>query len=748
MIPLQYKEAYHFNEDLAVVKMGEKYGYINKISQIVIPFQYDYADTFSQGLAVVKMGEKYGYINKIGQIVIPFQYDMAFVFRDGLAMVKKAENFSYIDPTGREVFSYSYNPYNIYSGENFFYDGLMIVTKNGKYGYIDKTGQEVIPLQYGYAYDFHEGLALVVNQEQESCGFIDKTGRQIVPIQFDFSRFSYLSGEFSDGVAVVLKDGKWGLLKNPLTQPLPAPAPLFPELEAAVRMAGKLSGELTDGDWQKLTALNLSGRQLNSLNGLNKAQNLKEIDLSFAKVDDITALAELPALRTVILKNSSVPAGQLKNLKEKMPQTEFRVLTIAITDPNVKQWNTAVSGEELVSSAESIIADAGQQKLTAADKTFVITKQMAESGAQKAEAVKDQLNAKASLENKELNRSLETIVKVSLTPEKEQTSAAIRLSKDIPAIPSIDRMVIEALPEVTLELTAGDLQNLAAADMEIEITEAGTDTGRLSADKNSAFGGDSKKGKSYKLTLKKANTGAQITLALQADQDPYNTICRKDAAGKEEIIGGRYDGKTQKLNVKISDDGEYYVRRNEKNFSDIEALPQKEKESIKVLAAKGILQGNVSGQFSPDAPIQRSEILTILVRMSYAYDSSANSTFSDVAKGIWYYPYVSSGVKLGAVNGYPDNSFKPGNSVGAAELAKMNCMMLVYKKGYHFPREMQSYLAKLAQGSNVPEWAKAYIAMAERESLLLKTANGLYDGGQAITRRQAAEMLYRLYEKL
>ena len=134
--------------------------------------------------------------------------------------------------------------------------------------------------------------------------------------------------------------------------------------------------------------------------------------------------------------------------------------------------------------------------------------------------------------------------------------------------------------------------------------------------------------------------------------------------------------------------------------------------------------------------------------MSYAYDSSANSAFSDVTKGIWYYPYVSSGVKLGAVNGYPDNTFKPGNSVGAAELAKMNCMMLVYKKGYHFPKEMQSYLAKLAQGSNVPEWAKAYIAMAEREGLLLKTANGLYDGGQAITRRQAAEMLYRLYEKL
>ncbi len=741
VIPLEYDNAYSFHEGLAEVEKDGKWGYIDKRGKIVIPFEYGptepfaepFAEPFSEGLAGVRKDGKKGYIDKRGKVVIPFEYKWAYSFHEGLAEVVKDEKWGYIDKSGKVVIPLEYDE------ASSFQEDLAVVRKGEKWGYIDKSGKVVIPLEYDETYSFQEGLAAV--RKGEKWGYINKNGKVVIPLEYDWAY------SFHEGVAFVEKGDRLGILKNPLTQP--APAPLFPELEAAVRLAvGKLSGELTDGDWQKLTALNLSGRHLSSLSGLDKAKNLREIDLSFARVKDIMTLAQLSGLRTVILKNSNVPADQLKTLKEKMPQTEFRVLTIAITDPNVKQWNTAVSGEELVSSAESIIADAGQQKLTAADKTFVITKQMAESGAQKAEAVKEQLNAKASLENKELNRSLETIVKVSLTPEKEQTSAAIRLSKDIPAIPSIDRMVIEALPEVTLELTAGDLQNLAAADMEIEITEAGTDTGRLSADKNSAFGGDSKKGKSYKLTLKKANTGAQITLALQADQDPYNTICRKDAAGKEEIIGGRYDGKTQKLNVKISDDGEYYVRRNEKNFSDIEALPQKEKESIKVLAAKGILQGNVSGQFSPDAPIQRSEILTILVRMSYAYDSSANSTFSDVAKGIWYYPYISSGVKLGAVNGYPDNSFKPGNSVGAAELAKMNCMMLVYKKGYHFPREMQSYLAKLAQGSNVPEWAKAYIAMAEREGLLLKTANGLYDGGQAITRRQAAEMLYRLYEKL
>ena len=731
-----------FSEGLASVRKNGKYGYINKSGQVVIPFEYDWARPFNEGLAAVVKDGKGGYIDQSGQVVVPFEYDSATVFSEGLALVRKDRGWGYIDKNGRTVIPFEYNEHYL-AGD--FSEGLAMVGKDGKWGYIDKNGKAVTAFEYDWGGSFREGLAYVTKNGKS--GYIDRTSQVVVPLEYDEANL------FSEGVALVKKDGRLGILKNPLTQTaVPAVPvvvnPLSPELEAAVRLAvGKLSGELTGSDWQRLTALDLSGRHLSALSSLDQAKNLREIDLSFARVDDITALAQLPGLRTVILKNSHVPAEQLKVLKEKLTQTEFRVLTVSITDPNVKDWNTAESGDELVASAESMIAAAGRQELTAMDGRFVITKQLAESAAQKAETVKEQLNAKAVLDNKELNRSLETIVKISLTPEKEQAMTAVRVSKDIQTVSAIDRLVIEVQPEVTLELTAGDLQGLAAADLEIEVTEGKVSAGSRPVGSD-AFGGEGADGRSYQIKLKKVKASSQITLALKADQDPYNAIFRKDASGKEEIIGGRYDGKTKKLNAKIRDDGEYYVRRNEKNFADIEGLPQKEKEFIKILAAKGILQGSSAGQFSPNATIQRSEILTILVRMSYAYDNSAVSAFSDVARDAWYYPYVSSGVKLGAVSGYPDNTFKPANSVGAAELAKMNCMMLVYKKGYHFPKEAPTYLARLAPGSKVPNWAKAYVAMAEREGFLLRTGSGLYDGGQAITRRQAAEMLYRLYQKL
>ncbi|RRD95047.1 hypothetical protein EII17_04560 [Clostridiales bacterium COT073_COT-073] len=522
------------------------------------------------------------------------------------------------------------------------------------------------------------------------------------------------------------------------------PKPLSTALEAIVRQQiGKLSGDLTDTDWSKLTRLDLTSAYLQDLGGLEKARNLQELDLSFAQIDDIMTLALLPNLRVVILKNSKLPDDQLALLKRKLSGVKFRIMNISISDNQVRLWNTNQTGDTLTRAAEEIIENAGRQQLGSSNGLFVINKANAKNGAQKAEAVKDQLYAKATFEGKELNKELETIVKFSLAASA-QPLTKIRIDKGVSQLPEVDRLIIEVNPEVSLEMNSEQLQ--AAGDLEIEIEEVKAGA-RINLMAGEALGGNAKKSKTYKVKMKKGKKTSKVGLSMKTDDDPYNVICRKGANG-EEIIGGKYDKKTKKMSAKIGDDGEYYVRKNEKNFTDIEGLPTKQKEMIKILASKGILQGNSIGQFMPNQTITRSEILTVLVRLSYAYDNSAVSNFYDVAKNAWYYPYISSGAEIGVVNGYPDNSFKPNNVVGAAEMAKMNAMMLVYKKGYRFPKEVQKYLAKLAQNSNIPAWAVAYIAMGEREGFLLKAASGFYDGTQMMTRQQAAEMLYRLYEKL
>jgi len=53
VIAPQYEDAHSFSEDLAAVKKGGKWGYIDTDNKVVIPFQYDQAYDFSEGLAIV-----------------------------------------------------------------------------------------------------------------------------------------------------------------------------------------------------------------------------------------------------------------------------------------------------------------------------------------------------------------------------------------------------------------------------------------------------------------------------------------------------------------------------------------------------------------------------------------------------------------------------------------------------------------------------------------------------------------------
>jgi hypothetical protein len=63
---------------------------------------------------------------------------------------------------------------------------------NGKYGYIeDHSGKKIIPFKYDDAWPFSEGLAAV--KVDGKWGFIDKTGKEIIPCVYSetgsFSEF-------------------------------------------------------------------------------------------------------------------------------------------------------------------------------------------------------------------------------------------------------------------------------------------------------------------------------------------------------------------------------------------------------------------------------------------------------------------------------------------------------------------------------------------------------------------------------
>ena len=198
---------------------------INRL--IAIGFQFDSADNiFREGLARVTINNKKGYINKNGQQIIPCQFDNAYIFGEsGLAAVEKDGKWGYIDKNGKQIIPCRFD--KIYG----LSEGLAAVKKDGKWGYIDKNGKQVIPYEFDVCSHFREGLAAV--GKDGKYGFINNDGKQVISCQFEYNQFDDRDYEdlfgymfdpndhfniyFSEGLARVQKDGKFGYIFNPLS---------------------------------------------------------------------------------------------------------------------------------------------------------------------------------------------------------------------------------------------------------------------------------------------------------------------------------------------------------------------------------------------------------------------------------------------------------------------------------------------------------------------------------------------------
>ena len=108
----------------------DNYGFIDSLGKPVIECQYPLATDFKQGIALVKKGNKIGFINTKNETVIGFQYD---------------DYQNIVDVSKNQMSSTGYSESN---SRFIMEEGYIVLSKNGKWGYIDTKGNEVIPFEY------------------------------------------------------------------------------------------------------------------------------------------------------------------------------------------------------------------------------------------------------------------------------------------------------------------------------------------------------------------------------------------------------------------------------------------------------------------------------------------------------------------------------------------------------------------------------------------------------------------------
>jgi len=174
---------------MARVEVNGVYGFVDRSGRIAIKPRFIRAGDFSEGLALVQLPRgdcelcgKLVYINKSGHVVIHMKQFAG-------------ERFG---PSG----DFSEGLARIYSEE-----GQPAFPNNLPYGYIDQTGRVVIPRKFGYADEFHEGLALVAKDFlRTGWGYINRQGEYAIEPKFADA------GSFSEGLAPVKVLGRWGYI--------------------------------------------------------------------------------------------------------------------------------------------------------------------------------------------------------------------------------------------------------------------------------------------------------------------------------------------------------------------------------------------------------------------------------------------------------------------------------------------------------------------------------------------------------
>ena len=154
---------------MAVVSQGGLFGSADlEQGRLLLPPVYQDAGPFREGLAVVRLGDRFGLIDRDGVWRIDCgRYDYVGPLSGGRALVRRDGLYGFIDRHGREAIAVRY-PFACR-----FHEGRAVVRIGDKYGYIDTEGRQAIPPVFDRAYRFIGGKARV-----NRCGetfFIDKS---------------------------------------------------------------------------------------------------------------------------------------------------------------------------------------------------------------------------------------------------------------------------------------------------------------------------------------------------------------------------------------------------------------------------------------------------------------------------------------------------------------------------------------------------------------------------------------------
>ena len=156
-------------------------------------------------------------------------------------------------------------------------------------------------------------------------------------------------------------------------------------------------------------------------------------------------------------------------------------------------------------------------------------------------------------------------------------------------------------------------------------------------------------------------------------------------------------------------------------------------ESINFLKSRGVINGYPDGTFRPNNTLKRSELAKMVVISSEIPAVSARDCFPDLDPTQWYAEYVCAAKSAGLVKGYVDGTFKPSRDISRAEAIK------IVAEAEDF--DLQGDFVEKFSDALQTDWFYNYVNSAK--SLGVLPFSSVLEPGRFITRAEFSEIYAR-----
>lgn len=159
------------------------------------------------------------------------------------------------------------------------------------------------------------------------------------------------------------------------------------------------------------------------------------------------------------------------------------------------------------------------------------------------------------------------------------------------------------------------------------------------------------------------------------------------------------------------------------------------RETVRGLAAYGLINGMGDGTFAPDKNVTRAEFIKMAV-----------GTIADAPEKVvsdkWYVPYIEQAMSYGLI---PDEMKKGESVLPETPITREEAAAIVAKVAEHKGAKKGKGM-DFTDESAVSDWAKEAVSAASAYGIINGYEDGTFKPNGKITRAEAAQMLYKVVE--